>query len=251
MKKIIVIFFILFPFWLTADDNEIVTLFDNANKAYSENKYDEAIDNYLKIKELGYESAELYYNIGNAYFKNKKIAYSILFYEKAKILDPNNEKINHNLIFANQYVPDKIETVQGFFIDEFFFKIINSQNVDSWAYMSIFFFCAALVLLLIVFFNRVLLFRKIGLFMTTIFLAISITSYVFADKMQEQTTGENAAIIINTVTVKSSPDNMSTDLFILNQGVKVKLEDKLNDWYEIKLADGRIGWILKTNFEII
>jgi len=252
MKKILILFFsIIYSFTIFADENEYEKMFTDANNLYSSSKFSEAAAAYLKIIEQGYESADLYYNLGNSYFKTKKVSQSILYYEKAKLLAPSNEKIQHNLDFANQFVIDKIETVPGFFIENFFNSIITSKRVDTWAIVSLSSFVIALVLLLLVFFNRILSIRRIGLLLATVFISVSLTTFAFAYKMKKITTGENAGIIMNIVTIKSSPDQASTDLFILNEGLKVEIEDNLNNWYEIKLSDGRTGWMPKESLGII
>jgi len=252
MKKIIILTIcIITSFSMFADENEFEKMFVDANNLYSANKYTEATDAYLKIIEKGYESANLYYNLGNSYFKTKKIAQSILYYEKAKLLAPSNDKIQHNLDFANQFVIDKIETVPAFFVTDFFNNIITSKRVDTWAIISLVAFILSLSLLLVVFFNRILIIRRLGLLVSTLLIFISLTSFVFANDMKNITVNDNYGIITTLVTVKSSPDASSTDLFILNEGLKVEIQDNLNNWLEIKLSDGRVGWIEKDNLGVI
>ena len=230
-----------------ADNDEMQQLIKDANAKYSEADYTSAIELYKKVADSGFESSELYYNLGNAYFKNKNNANAILYFEKAKLLDPKDQKIAHNLKFAQQFVIDEINEVPRFFLITFFEKIVKAKKTDSWAVISLSFFIITLATLIIMFFSKTLNYKRLSLVFAILFFSISFSTFVMAAKMKNITSGENSGIIMNVVTVKSSPDEASTDLFILHEGLKVEIEDFLNNWYEIKLQDGRVGWV-KTEF---
>lgn len=230
-------------FSIYADNGEIEQLINDANTKYSENSFSAAIELYSKVINSGFESADLYYNMGNAYFKNKQNAYAILYYEKAKLLAPHNKKIDHNLRFAQQFVQDEIKEVPQFFLTKFLSKFVRINKTDTWAIISFSLFGLTLLSLLFMFFSKVLNQKRLALVLAVFLFVSSLTTFAFAFKMKQITSVDNYGVILNVVTVKSSPDESSTDLYILHEGVKIEIEDNLNGWYEIKLLDGRIGWV--------
>jgi tetratricopeptide (TPR) repeat protein len=226
--------------------------FETANDYYSKGKYDEAIVAYEKILSTGKESAELYYNLGNAYFKNKKIALSILNYERAYQMAPGDEDIKFNLELARTFVVDKINTLPEFFLKVWFRSLMNLFSSDSWAIVSAVLFVVSLVL-----FFTYLLFRRSGLkkifFISALgFLLFSIVTFAFAWSGYTRASSKNYGIIMHSpVQVKSSPDQDGTDIFVLHEGVKVVILDKVNNWLNIRIADGNKGWVDAADLEKI
>lgn len=252
MKKLLFLFGLIFiSCSIFAENDDIEQLIENANQKYAENQFAEAIELYSQVVNLGYESSELYYNLGNAYFKNNKIAHSILYYEKAKLLNPKDEKINHNLRFAQQFVKDEIKAVPKFFLTSFFENIVKIFKTDTWAILSLTFFILTLFSLILMFFSRIVTRKRLAFALAILFFVSSIFNFVMANKMNNLTTGDNNGIIMSVVTIKSSPDDNSTDLFILHEGVKIGITDKIDNWYEIKLLDGRVGWLQKEYLSLI
>ena len=248
MKKILFIIMIQILSFSVFAENEI----DLANDAYSKGNYNEAIELYNKVLEKNGESAEIYYNLGNAYYKENKTASAILYYERALLLDPSDADIRFNLELAEQKSVDKIVPVGEFFISSWFRALKQSANAESWSLIGVACYILLLICAAVFLFNNKIVLRKISFYSAIIFIIIVITANVFAADQTDQLQNRSAAIVFApTVTVKSSPDNSGNDLFLLHEGTKVMVKSKLGSWYEIQLEDGNIGWIPKDKIEII
>ncbi len=223
-----------------------------ANKAYAANEYEKAAEMYESILDSGYESAALYYNMGNAWFKNNNIPKAILNYERAKLLAPNNEDIQFNLELANQFVIDKIEPLPQPFFVNWGKQLINIFSSNQWAIISIAAFVFTLVLALVYLLSRRIVLRKTAFGVSVLLLIIAIVTFAFSARQKSRVSKSDHAIIFNpTVTVKASPDEGGTDLFVIHEGLKVEIEQKLNNWVEIKLEDGNSGWVKNEVLEEI
>lgn len=252
MKKLILLFsIIILSLSVKAQTEEMQQLITDANSKYAESDFATAIELYSNVVEQGYEASELYYNLANSYFKNKNLAKSILYYEKAKLLAPEDKKIVHNLRFAQQFVVDEIEVIPQFFLYEFFEKIAKLFKTDTWAVLSVSFFIFTLLTLIVMFFSKIINRKRLALLCAFIFFTFSVFTFFMANKMNNNTKGKNAGIIMSVVTIKSSPDETSTDLFLLHEGVKIGITDNIDNWYEIKLADGRVGWLKSEYLGVI
>lgn len=248
MKKILFIIMIQIISFSVFAENEI----DLANDAYSKGNYNEAIELYNKVLEKNGESAEIYYNLGNAYYKENKTASAILYYERALLLDPSDADIRFNLELAEQKSVDKIVPVGEFFISSWFRALKQSTNAESWSLIGVACYILLLICAAVFLFNNKIVLRKISFYSAIIFIVIVIIANVFAADQTDQLQNRSAAIVFApTVTVKSSPDNSGNDLFLLHEGTKVMVKSKLGSWYEIQLEDGNIGWIQKDKIEII
>ena len=191
-------------------------------------------------------------NGANAYYKDKQYAKAILNYERALLLSPGNEDARFNLNMANSHITDKIEPVGSFFLTVWIHSLINTLSSNSWAILGIISFLLFIVGIYLYFFTRNVLLRKIGFFAGLLLLLVSIFSNSFASEQKDKITERNEAIVFApTITIKSSPAESGTDLFVLHEGTKVKLLDKVGDWSEILLADGNRGWIPTNQIEII
>ncbi|OFX18337.1 MAG: hypothetical protein A2033_00680 [Bacteroidetes bacterium GWA2_31_9] len=223
-------------------------LLDSANSYYSSAYYEKAINAYDSIIKSGYQSSEIYFNLGNAYFKSNKITSAILNYEKAKLLAPEDEDIQFNLDLANKYITDKIEILPEFFLTQWLNKIISIFSSDTWAYISLISFITVLILVLLFLFSRIMFLKKLTFGLAILFLILSIKSYVFASIQKSDITDCNSALILTpTVNIKSSPDEKGTDIFVLHEGTKLSIEDSLSNWYNIKLKNGNEGWLHKDD----
>ena len=251
MKKIVfIIAFFLSSSFLFAEDN--VTLLSNANKEYSKGQYNNAIELYKKIIKSGFGSFDLYYNLASSYFKVNNYPSSILFYEKANKIKPNDENVIYNLKVVNNKIVDKIENVPLFFLKRWWTAAINLFPSDTWAVFSIisfllFFIIAAIYLLV----NSVV-YRKSSFYLGVLSLVFTIFFMVMASQQKAFADSNSEAIIFTpTVSVKSSPDDTSTDIFVIHEGTKVKITDNVGDWYEIKIANGSVGWMKASGLEKI
>ncbi|MDR1644345.1 MAG: tetratricopeptide repeat protein [Tannerellaceae bacterium] len=223
-----------------------------AEKSYTQEKYIEAIEQYKEILTTYGESAEVYYNLGNAYYKANKIAPAILCYERASLMDPGDTDIRFNMEMAKQRTIDKIEPVGNFFLLKWFDLIQNMGAVDSWAKIGLVNFLLFIGCLFLFFFSRWVRMRKIGFYMGLLFLICVIITNIFAKNQKRELISHTHAIVFSpTVTVKSSPNQSGTDLFILHEGTKVLIKSTLGEWNEIELEDGNVGWMPGKDIELI
>jgi len=226
--------------------------FETANTLYSEEKYEEAIKNYLQILNNGFESSELYYNIGNGYFKTKNYPRAILYYEKALLHNPENDNIQHNLAKAKMYNVDKVDEIPEFIISRWINNLTCILTSNGWSLFSIIVFSLTIICLLIYLFSSVIKYKKTSFYIAVIAFLLSILSLNFSYRLKYNILNSSGAIIMQpTTTVKGSPSETGTELFIIHEGTKVFIVSSLGEWYEIKLSDGKQGWLKKTVIEKI
>ncbi len=251
-KNITVLFISLLTLIGLSSNAQQAQLLDSAAQYYSNNNFEKAIAAYETILENGYESYELYYNLGNAYYKSNKIPFAILNYERAKKLSANDNDIEFNLRLANTHVVDKIETLPQFFLTSWWSTLIQLLSSNQWAVISITAFILSLVGFLIFFLYRITIVRQISFWLGITLIIASAFTFSFARKQYWLSKNEpGAIIIIPSIVVKSSPSDSGTDLFLIHEGMKVTVTDKLGNWTEIKLPDGNEGWIKDTDLVII
>lgn len=227
--------------------------FDRANDLYNSGQYDDAAKIYHTLIDSGYKNAIIYYNLGNAYYRLDKMPQAILYYERAKKLAPMNEDILFNLKLANLKIVDKFEPLPKLFFIEWYDTLLEIGNSDSWSIVFIIFIWLTIITLYLTFWtNFSYLIKKRLFIISIIFFFISILSILLTFRTYyKEKYDKNAIIFSPSVYVKSSPDQNATDLFILHEGTKVQLLDHINDWYEVKVQNGNVGWIQKNNFEEI
>lgn len=224
----------------------------NAGTLYSEGKFTEAAAIYEEVISNGYMSAELFYNLGNAYFKLNQIPSAILFYEKARKLNPQDEDILFNLNLANSRIIDKIEPLPEFFLKKWWHAFRDMASVDGWATLIIIFFILTLIATGFFILSNNYTLRRISLVTGFVFLLISGISLLVASQKYRADVHSQAAIVFTpTVTVKSSPNEKSVDLFVIHEGTKIFITDSVEEWSEIRIADGNKGWIRTSDFQVI
>lgn len=227
-------------------------LLQKANELYTKEQFKQSIDVYNQILMTNMESPEVYFNLGNAYYKTGQYTLAILNYERAKLLAPDDEDINFNLQVANQKVVDSIQELPGIFIVRWWNSLVNSQTTDGWAILSILSFVIFLIMLGFYFFAKTSEVKRITFWSGCFLIVFTIFSWSSAAKQKSRLVNHSEAIVMQpTVTVKSSPTETGTNLFVVHEGLKVKITDKLGDWVEIKLADGNKGWLLLESIERI
>jgi len=250
MRKLIFTI-LLFALAFTAKAQPIDSL-KKANDYYAANEMQKAINLYEKIYAEGYESAVLYFNMGNAYFKNNDLINALLYFERAKLLDPNDEDIQFNIDMVNQFVVDKIEPLPRPFFVKWINSLIRSLPADSWAIWSVVSFVLMLIFALGYLFLQAVSLKKMAFALGIILLIFSGITYIFSSKQHENINNRNHAIIYSpSVTVKGEPNTGSIDLFVIHEGLKVEIVKILNNWFEIKLEDGNRGWVQKETLKVI
>ena len=218
--------------------------FEDGNAAYDEGNYEQALVFYNSIVDVGMESAALYYNMGNTYYKMKDYPHAILYYEKALKLSPGDEDIRVNLEIANLAVVDKINKIPQSFLSRWWNGLRLSLSVDGWAWLSVVFFALLLTCLFAFLMSRRTGLRKVGFFFGLVFFVCLAFSVIFATMGMRTMNRHGEAIVMTpTVNVKSSPSEQSVDLFVLHEGTKVRILGSSKDWNKIRLADGSVGWL--------
>lgn len=222
-----------------------VTLFETANKLYNEAKYQEAITQYKAILDTGNHSAELYYNLGNSYYKLNQIGSSIYYYEKALQLTPNDQDIKNNLAFANNMTIDAIEELPKTQVAKFMGKITGTFTYDQWAWLAVFFAFLCMISFLLYQFSYQTTKKRIYFIISFIALLFILGTVTIAFEQFYKAGQDNPAIIFaKETTVKSEPNVRSDEVFVLHEGTKVQVLEQVNDWKKIRLIDGKIGWII-------
>ncbi|AXT54061.1 tetratricopeptide repeat protein [Aquimarina sp. BL5] len=244
---VVIVVFLMSSMISTAQNNDI---FEKANTFYNQEQYQEAIDAYKSIIDSGHESAELYYNLGNANYKLSNIGSSIYYYEKALELAPNDEDIKNNLTFANNATIDAIDVIPEGVISRTINGFTNMFSFDIWAWISV--FCVVLFVVLFILYYSARISSKKRLFFlgSWVLLIIGLFGVFFAFKQYNFIENNQYAIIFaQESTIKSEPNLRSEEVFVLHEGTKVKVTETVNDWKKIKLADGKIGWIPGTDLK--
>ncbi len=221
--------------------------FEQANQLYRSNKYQEAAAVYEQVLKNGYESPALYYNLGNTYFKMQNIPMAILNYERAHRLAPRDEDITYNLRLANIRIVDRIEPVPELFFVGWWRGFVNSFSSGGWSIVSVIALWGAAIGTAVLLVSRRIIIQRIALFTAMFAFLLTILGFTAAyQRMQTERNTHAAILVVPSVSVKSAPDDQSTDLFVLHEGVKVEYLDSVGDWRKIRLADGKVGWLHST-----
>ena len=223
-----------------------------ADSAYVRGEYQKAIDDYEALLKKGV-SAELYYNLGNAYYRTENITRAVLNYERALLLSPSDPDIRFNLQMARSKTIDKIVPEQEMFFVTWYRSLVNMASVDGWAMIALVCLGLAIILALIYLFSNYVWLRKVGFFGAFLMIVVFICSNIFAYQQKNQLVNRSGAIIIESaVNVKSTPAKNGIDLFILHEGTRITIIDaSMKEWKEIRLADGKEGWIETKQMETI
>ena len=228
----------------------LTTLFAQANANYAEGNYAEAAKQYQEVL-AEQPSAEVYYNLGNAYFKQGELSQSILAYERALRLKPTMKDAKHNLQFAQTRIVDNIEDTQSFFLSSWLKAVRNALNQQVWVILSISLFILALVGFFFFAFSRSIWLRKTAFYTSMVALLISICACANAGSLHKRDTQRSEAIITQgIVNAKASPDRSGTDLFTIHEGTKVRITDVIGEWCCIHVGNN-IGWMQLAHLERI
>ncbi len=221
--------------------------------AYTEGDFAGALQDWEEIRSAGLMSRELYYNLGNAYFKNGEIAPAILWYERALKLDPSDADVRHNLEYTRSLTQDRIEEVPEFFLRQWGHALCYLLPSNTWAVLCLVFLAATIALALLYLLGSTAGRRRVGFFVGIACLILAVMSWDFAQWQRKEALAQDRAIVMRPVSsVKSSPSAESAkDLFILHEGTRVKILDNVGSYTNIELGDGRQGWIPAADIEVI
>ncbi len=223
---------------------------EKANELYTTGKFEDASKAYEEILKTGVENPQIYYNLGNSYYKSGLLPQAILNYERGKLLAPQDKDIEYNLELSRSQTIDKLEKVGDFFLSRWVGTLRDKADSDIWAYLSIALFTGVILMLFLFYFSRTAALKKISFFVGILSLFLFIVSFSFSYKQKQKLVNRQYAIIFApSVTVKSSPDASGTEIFLLHEGTKVKVVDTLGEWRQIELSDGNKGWLNASTIE--
>lgn len=224
----------------------------NADDEYAKGNYQQAIKDYQEILKTGV-SSEIYYNLGNAYYRTDNITQALLAYERALQLSPGDNDIRFNLQYARSKTIDKITPETEMFFVTWYNSLVNFTSVDRWANTAIVSIVMALLLILVFLFAPQMWARKSGFYGSAVFLLLFAFANLFAfQQKHELETKQGAIVIAPTVNVKKTPAASGTDVFVIHEGTRVDITDRgMKQWRGVKLADGREGWLKTSQIEEI
>lgn len=234
------------------DHADIDSLYQIANSLYQQGQYEPALEQYNAVILSGKESADLYYNMGNAAYRSNSIGHAILYYEKALKLEPAHEDAINNLDFVSRYRLDTFEEVPVLFLGAWINGFVQLFPEQTWSILALVFFIIILTGLLVFLFSRRMVLKKSGFISGLVALVLFVITLSSAISRHRDIVNPDTGIILApSVVVRSSPSASGTELFILHEGTKIKVNEEVSGWQNIKLIDGREGWIVADDFESI
>lgn len=250
MMSRLTIFLFLFTALLFAQQPS--ALLEEANGLYREKNYELALEKYQQVSALGYESAELYFNTGNAWYRLGQLGRAMLHYQRALKLAPGDEDILHNIEIIQQQALDRVDQVPPIFIYQWWDALASIFTVNGWTIVAYSFFLLFLTALTVMLLSRYMGIKRIAFFISAVFLLLLfLAASLFYTKYDKDIQQQHAVILASEAAVKYSPDVEARDAFVVHEALTVKIEDSVEDWYEIRLSDGNVGWIKSEALEII
>jgi len=250
IKKIVYILTFLLSTVTMAQNNN--ALFEQGNKLYNDGNYIEAIEKYKTILDNGKQSAAVYFNLGNAYYKLNNVAPSIYYYEKALKLAPHDKDILNNIAFARNMTIDEIDTIPEVGFSKFVKSVTNMMSFDAWAKISVALVVLFAVLFLGYYFSRTTLKQRLAFVGSWVAVVLACTALSLAyHKYNLEKSDKPAIVFAKEAQIKSEPNLRSAEAFKLHEGTKVQILDTVNNWKKIKLADGKTGWIVNDDIKAL
>ncbi len=248
--KSILTFLLIFLSFSVQSQNE--ALFSKATDAYNAGDYNKAIENYLKIVEAGQHSSELYFNLGNSYYKLNQVAPSIYYYEKALLLKPNDTEIKNNLAYAQNMTLDAIEIMPETGLSKIYQEITGFLSFDQWGYTAVIFMILFVLLYIGFYYLKYATQKRIAFITSIVSLLIAVVSVVFAFLQYADFQADQPAIVFdNEVKVTSEPNERSQAVFTLHEGTKLNVLETLKEYKKIQIADGQTGWLTSESIRLL
>ena len=231
---------------------DIDSLFNVANRLYENEHYEAALEAYHEVILGGKESADLYYNMGNAAYRSNSIGHAVLYYEKALKLNPSHEDAGHNLEFVARYRIDAFEEVPVLFLSAWISAVVQLFPEHTWSILAMVFFVIVLSSIMFYLYSRSVFLKKLGFISALAALLIfAITLSAAISSHRDIVNPDTGIILAPSVVVRSSPSESGTELFILHEGTKIEVNEEVGGWQNIRLVDGREGWIMRGDFQTI
>ena len=229
-----------------------MTLWERGNQSYIDGDYAAAVNAYQAIENRGYSSSRLYYNMGNAYYKQGQIGRAILYYNRALVVSPSMEDAKHNLEIAEAFAKDKIAVVPEFFLNRWMRTLRSAFSCNVWGGLSVAMLAIAIAFGLIFLLGSQIKVRKSGFYGAVVALLLFVVVTIFAVSASRDILDRSAAIVMSSaISVKSSPDRAATDIFVIHEGTKVTISSEVDGWCEVTIADGKKGWTESSHLERI
>lgn len=224
--------------------------FDKANSAYADNEFGQAVKLYNNILEEGLSSAELHFNLGNAYFKQNDLANAIYHYEKALQYNPADQEIKENLEIANTQTIDKIENAPESNLNSLMFTITHAMKLNSWAWLSIGLSVLFGVFMVLYFRSSTTKGKRRNFSIAIVLVVLAVSSLLFGHFQNQRQIEQSYAIIFeNQLPAYVEPSPRSDINFELNKGTKVILGSTFREFTQIELSDGSKGWVKTNSFK--
>ena len=252
-KTLMLTLLLMIPIASSAAENYPDSLWNAANEAYAQERWEDAVNDYTAIAEASMESAPLWCNLGSAWYKSGNLGKAILCYERALKLDPSYEDARYNLELLNAMKLDRLESVPELILATWMKNLGRTLDSDSWAVCFLVFLVLTLAMVLLFILGSSATSRRAGFFTGVVCLLLAVASLSFSLWQKNEYMKAGKAIIMKPVSsVKSSPSGDSAkDLFVLHEGTKVQVLDNVGGWSNIELSDGRQGWLPSSDIEII
>ncbi|MEP3372414.1 MAG: tetratricopeptide repeat protein [Maribacter dokdonensis] len=248
-KKLVTLIGLFMVLLCTAQNDQ---LFEQATDAYNAGDYGKAVSFYNNILDNGKHSSALYYNLGNAYYKQNKIAESIYFYEKALLLSPNDQEIKTNLSYAQNMTIDAIDTMPETGLARLYKNVTGKLTFDQWAYLGVTFMILFVILYILFYYSNYSTRKRFTFIGSLLALFFCIISVLFAYVQRADFDKDQPAIVFaEESTVKAEPNTTSAEVFVIHSGTKVNVLDQLEDWKKIKLTDGKTGWLPQDDIRLL
>jgi len=225
-------------------NNVVNALFEQGNAWYAKARYKEAMTAYQQIIDKGYQSAAVYFNMGNVSYKNGDIPAALLYYEKAHRLSPGDDDINFNIRFANLRTTDKVDEIPEFFLTRWWKAFMLSFSIGTLSAMSIVFMLLASAALILYFFASSVTLKKASFYASLLLLVFFFLTFFIANRQTAYFNWHRQAIVFtSSVSVKNGPVDQSNTLFVIHDGTKVNILERSNGWMKISLPNGNEGWM--------
>jgi tetratricopeptide (TPR) repeat protein len=231
---------------------EAESAFHTGNAMYQEGNFENAIDFYEEVIAAGFDSGPLYYNLGNAYYRTGDFARAILNYERALHRMPNDDDLKHNLEMARLMIVDQIESVPRIFLWDYWDSFRDSLPISTLTALAFAAFVVILAAISLVVLSRDFRTRRLGLFAGSAAVIVLAVALLFlVTKVSRLARDDYGIVIAEVVEVKNAPDTEGPSAFILHAGSKVRITDRVGEWIQVRLLDGKVGWMTETGVEII
>lgn len=240
------LFFVCFLFACVALADTGADL-QNAEEAYRKGDYETAINTYEQLLAKGSQSADLHYNLGNAYYRSKDLGKAILHLEKAVLLNPRDKDFQHNLRVVKQNLPDQFETIPPFFIQRWWDQLQAFLSPTGWGIVGLLLLWGGIAGLILWLRAESRSRRKQGFMAGIAALILCILPFAIGfSTIKEINNTQRAVILVAETNLKSAPDEISEAILQLHAGVSLTILDEIGDWKKIRLSNGEEGWV-KTN----